>query len=126
MLAADLGNASSKLQVESGIKLQSFGEVAEWSNVPDSKSGVGLFLPWVRIPPSPPDKKAHPQGVLFLFGSAEALTSQAGVLQASTARTKSTTAIMVLQKEKQALHKCKQRTHRLQREHHRCISTSVH
>ena len=30
------------------------GEVAEWSNVPDSKSGVGASLPWVRIPPSPP------------------------------------------------------------------------
>ncbi len=31
------------------------GEVAEWSNVPDSKSGVGASLPWVRIPPSPPE-----------------------------------------------------------------------
>ena len=31
------------------------GEVAEWSNVPDSKSGVGANPPWVRIPPSPPD-----------------------------------------------------------------------
>gem|GEM_PF-1242486 len=30
------------------------GEVAEWSNVPDSKSGVGANPPWVRIPPSPP------------------------------------------------------------------------
>jgi seryl-tRNA synthetase len=30
------------------------GEVAEWSNVPDSKSGVGASLPRVRIPPSPP------------------------------------------------------------------------
>ena len=28
--------------------------MAEWSNVPDSKSGVGASLPWVRIPPSPP------------------------------------------------------------------------
>jgi hypothetical protein len=28
--------------------------VAEWSNVPDSKSGVGATLPRVRIPPSPP------------------------------------------------------------------------
>ena len=30
------------------------GEVAEWSNVPDSKSGVRVSVPWVRIPPSPP------------------------------------------------------------------------
>ena len=30
------------------------GEVAEWSNVPHSKCGVGASLPWVRIPPSPP------------------------------------------------------------------------
>ncbi len=28
--------------------------MAEWSNVPDSKSGVDASLPWVRIPPSPP------------------------------------------------------------------------
>src|SRR3954464_15761245 len=36
------------------------GEVAEWSNVPDSKSGVGESQPWVRIPPSPPvHKKAR-------------------------------------------------------------------
>ena len=28
------------------------GEVAEWSNVPDSKSGVVAISPWVRIPPS--------------------------------------------------------------------------
>src|SRR6218665_3272868 len=31
------------------------GEVAERSNVPDSKSGVVATLPWVRIPPSPPE-----------------------------------------------------------------------
>src|SRR5205823_6285874 len=31
------------------------GEVAEWSNVPDSKSGVRVTVPWVRIPPSPPN-----------------------------------------------------------------------
>ena len=31
-----------------------FGEVAEWSNVPDSKSGVLSKVPRVRIPPSPP------------------------------------------------------------------------
>jgi hypothetical protein len=30
------------------------GEVAEWSNAPDSKSGLGECLTWVRIPPSPP------------------------------------------------------------------------
>jgi len=30
--------------------------VAEWSNVPDSKSGVVATLPRVRIPPSPPCK----------------------------------------------------------------------
>ncbi len=30
------------------------GEVPEWSNGPDSKSGVRVSVPWVRIPPSPP------------------------------------------------------------------------
>lgn len=29
------------------------GEVAEWTNVADSKSVVALVLPGVRIPPSP-------------------------------------------------------------------------
>src|SRR5438067_3354637 len=44
------------------------GEVAEWSNVPDSKSGVRVTVPWVRIPPSPPErnKKGSP-GSLFCF-----------------------------------------------------------
>ena len=31
-----------------------FGEVAEWSNVLDSKSSVLSKVPRVRIPPSPP------------------------------------------------------------------------
>ena len=30
------------------------GEVAEWLNVPDSKSGIRASVSWVRIPPSPP------------------------------------------------------------------------
>ncbi len=30
------------------------GEVPEWSNGTDSKSVVGVTLPGVRIPPSPP------------------------------------------------------------------------
>gem|GEM_PF-4950467 len=29
------------------------GEVSEWFKVPLSKSGVALWQPWVRIPPSP-------------------------------------------------------------------------
>src|SRR5690606_15457105 len=33
---------------------RSRGQVAEWSNVPDSKSGVRASVPWVRIPPCPP------------------------------------------------------------------------
>ena len=37
-----------------GIASYGNGEVAEWSNVPDSKSGVRVTVPWVRIPPSPP------------------------------------------------------------------------
>jgi hypothetical protein len=36
--------------------------VAEWSNVPDSKSGVGATLPRVRIPPSPPNQKPRCAG----------------------------------------------------------------
>ena len=36
------------------------GEVAEWSNVPDSKSGVPSRVPGVRIPPSPLCPSAPP------------------------------------------------------------------
>ena len=43
------------LYVSVAIMTHRFGEVAEWSNVPDSKSGVGSNLPRVRIPPSPPN-----------------------------------------------------------------------
>src|SRR5712671_5449718 len=31
------------------------GEVAEWSNAPHSKCGIGASLSGVRIPPSPPE-----------------------------------------------------------------------
>jgi hypothetical protein len=31
------------------------GGVAEWSNAPVLKTDVGESLPWVRIPPPPPD-----------------------------------------------------------------------
>src|SRR5690554_1085535 len=36
------------------------GQVAEWSNVPDSKSGVRASVPWVRIPPCPPPNLQKP------------------------------------------------------------------
>ena len=32
--------------------------MAEWLKAPDSKSGVGVTLPWVRIPPLPPFQNA--------------------------------------------------------------------
>ena len=43
------------------------GEVAEWSNVPDSKSGVRVTVPWVRIPPSPPKQNRLPSGAFFVL-----------------------------------------------------------
>jgi hypothetical protein len=50
------------------------GEVAEWSNVPDSKSGVGLRPPWVRIPPSPPLQRSHNAGFAGVVVFAHRLT----------------------------------------------------
>ena len=48
------------------------GEVAEWLNVPDSKSGVGASLPRVQIPPSPPNTEkpclADQQGFFISMG----------------------------------------------------------
>ena len=43
------------------------GEVAEWSNAPHSKCGIGASLSGVRIPPSPPS----------ILDSAEVLQNQA-------------------------------------------------
>jgi hypothetical protein len=40
------------------------GEVAEWSNAPHSKCGIGASLSGVRIPPSPP--VSHIKRLIFL------------------------------------------------------------
>jgi hypothetical protein len=54
----------------------SAGEVAEWSNVPDSKSGVVATSPWVRIPPSPPGLVASLFcGAIFLLSVLSVLSS---------------------------------------------------
>jgi hypothetical protein len=50
------GGPTSTGTIPTRQKTQSPGEVAEWSNVPDSKSGVDANLPRVRIPPSPPEQ----------------------------------------------------------------------
>ena len=42
-----------KLEVREGKGRVESGRVAERFNVPDSKSGVGVTLPWVQIPPRP-------------------------------------------------------------------------
>jgi hypothetical protein len=36
---------------------KSYGDVMELADVPDSKSGGGNTV-WVRLPPSPPNRKA--------------------------------------------------------------------
>src|SRR3546814_7640556 len=46
---------------------QVHGEVAEWLNVPDSKSGVRENVPGVRIPPSPPQNKRADSMSAFLL-----------------------------------------------------------
>ena len=51
----------------------SVGGVAEWLNAPVLKTDVGESLPWVRIPPPPPQKPnkhwviGKAQRALFLF-----------------------------------------------------------
>src|SRR5690606_28010310 len=48
------------------------GQVAEWSNVPDSKSGVRASVPWVRIPPCPPTNLQNPliyKGFFFFMAT---------------------------------------------------------
>src|SRR6185503_12622056 len=41
------------------------GEVPEWPNGLDSKSSVRAIVPWVRIPPSPPNIQRSCPGVAF-------------------------------------------------------------
>src|SRR5580658_2473743 len=43
-----------KLQNRKTSILRGEGRVAEWLKAPDSKSGLGETLTWVRIPPLPP------------------------------------------------------------------------
>ncbi len=47
------GGTMRKLEVREGKGRLESGRVAERFNVPDSKSGVGVTLPWVQIPPRP-------------------------------------------------------------------------
>ena len=47
------GGTMRKLEVREGKGRVGIGRVAERFNVPDSKSGVGVTLPWVQIPPRP-------------------------------------------------------------------------
>ena len=47
------GGTMRKLEVRDGKGRVESGRVAERFNVPDSKSGVGVTLPWVQIPPRP-------------------------------------------------------------------------
>src|SRR5579884_3883412 len=48
------------------LSFDAVGRVAEWLKAPDSKSGVGATLPWVRIPPLPPSLRL-PVSLQLLF-----------------------------------------------------------
>ena len=53
ILCVDEAEAIGKLEKARGVRIVDNGRVAERFNVPDSKSGVGVTLPWVQIPPRP-------------------------------------------------------------------------
>ena len=53
ILCVDEAEAIGKLEKARGVRMIENGRVAERFNVPDSKSGVGVTLPWVQIPPRP-------------------------------------------------------------------------
>ena len=54
ILCGKEAEAIGKLEKVRGVRMIENGRVAERFNVPDSKSGVGVTLPWVQIPPRPP------------------------------------------------------------------------
>ena len=53
ILCVDEAEAIGKLEKTLVVRMIKDGRVAERFNVPDSKSGVGVTLPWVQIPPRP-------------------------------------------------------------------------
>ena len=53
ILCGKEAEAIGKLEKARGVRMIKNGRVAERFNVPDSKSGVGVTLPWVQIPPRP-------------------------------------------------------------------------
>ena len=53
ILCGKEAEAIGKLEEKRGVRMIENGRVAERFNVPDSKSGVGVTLPWVQIPPRP-------------------------------------------------------------------------
>ncbi len=53
ILCVDEAEAIGKLEKVRGVRMIENGRVAERFNVPDSKSGVGVTLPCVQIPPRP-------------------------------------------------------------------------
>ena len=53
ILCGKEAEAIGKLEKARGVRMIENGRVAERFNVPDSKSGVGVTLPWVQIPPRP-------------------------------------------------------------------------
>src|SRR5687767_13408357 len=49
-------------RLENAVKvLAPSGRVAEWLKAPDSKSGVRVTVPWVQIPPLPPNSLSFSQ-----------------------------------------------------------------
>jgi hypothetical protein len=53
ILCGEEAEAIGKLEKTRVVRMIENGRVAERFNVPDSKSGVGVTLPWVQIPPRP-------------------------------------------------------------------------
>ena len=53
ILCGEEAEAIGKLEKARAVRMIENGRVAERFNVPDSKSGVGVTLPWVQIPPRP-------------------------------------------------------------------------
>ncbi len=55
-----------------------FGEVAERFKAAVLKTAVGASLPWVRIPPSPPDARTAPSGAVLASGGEGLWTNPLG------------------------------------------------
>jgi hypothetical protein len=74
----DARNQTAVVVREAQLANKYNGEMAEWFKAAVLKTAVGVSLPWVRIPLSPPPIKKRPAGRFFMGGGESGWTNPLG------------------------------------------------